>query len=617
MKNFSKLFIAFLLCLFVFGFSGIANAGPLDELKYYIDSDVVPKFYNQTGKPAWLDNGITESIDERSGALSRKEVDITLPGRDGFDLVIGRNFNSSKTDPFTKSVKGETEIDQTVTNATMFSSYDSKTQRTIIAFGRNGDHNDYLLTYMLFTYGNIDIQQCSGKLTVTTYEITERLLLSSVTDQSNLGAGWTWSFPRIESVYSPALGKSKLYYHDSDGGAYEIHMFNSNEGTPLYYPHTIPNGKPFKKCTDYGATYKFTDPRQSTTYFNGQGKPILMKDRFGNQITFQYNTNNHLSAITDTVGRTVNFNYTARNGMDYIDMTVNDPSQTESIVFSYGKGAVTCHGYENGLDSWPSESRQKSQKILSTVIDPLGQTTNYTYETRQTYFTYDKYASDRRGMDAAILLKSVEHPNSKDSYSYEKFNRCLNNNGYAETYRVTKRQTNEFNQNRQVKQSKNIVAYSYAGDYISLDTYYQIYSRQDGDHVARYRYITTKTVMDGSTAVLSETSTFEGRWHRKLESTITNRSGPNAGEKKVISYEYDNTLDWLHGRQLYENQPARVNKPNSVSTTSYSKGAHPHPGETLYTYYTYDPVYNAVQTETLPVTAAQANDDAYKITYGL
>lgn len=53
---------------------------------------------NQTGKQQYSDHsGNSELIDPASGALTWKETDISLPGRDGLDLNVGVMYNSNQS----------------------------------------------------------------------------------------------------------------------------------------------------------------------------------------------------------------------------------------------------------------------------------------------------------------------------------------------------------------------------------------------------------------------------------------------------------------------------------------------------------------------------------------
>lgn len=75
------------------------------QLEKVLNGLVTPKLVNESNKPNLADrSGVSETIDPATGTLTLSEIDLTLPGKDGLDLTLGRLYNSSQAEVGTKRV---------------------------------------------------------------------------------------------------------------------------------------------------------------------------------------------------------------------------------------------------------------------------------------------------------------------------------------------------------------------------------------------------------------------------------------------------------------------------------------------------------------------------------
>ena len=137
----------------------------------------------------------------------------------------------------------------------------------------------------------------------------------------------------IDPAWTDSTGcASGLKYENNHG----IAFVNNISGQPLPYGQ-------------YGATYQFafSNTAGSAYYFDATGKLLMNADRHGNYIYYSYTTNNLLDYIVDSFGQQTTFGY--------------NPNQ---IVITCPDGRVTTLDYSNAG--------------ISSLVDPLGHTTNFT-----------------------------------------------------------------------------------------------------------------------------------------------------------------------------------------------------------------------------------------------
>ncbi|PYG87917.1 RHS repeat-associated protein, partial [Ruminiclostridium sufflavum DSM 19573] len=226
--------------------------------------------YNAMLSPAYLRNNVSEeAISEQSGELLLAQTDYVLPGVNGLDLEIKRIYKSG-----TANVR------------------DMKA--------------DYI----------------NGIWVDTVY--TDDTTGSFYEDRYDLGAGMRFSFPSIE-IKKNQDGSSYKFLHTDTGDVYTLINPAVTGGAYTIENQTIEDVE-IKENSDFvngaGETsfYAMTNKSGKKTYFAQDGRILGISDRYGNKITFRYNTSTYtidgrtktktrISKIIDTAGREVGIEY--------------------------------------------------------------------------------------------------------------------------------------------------------------------------------------------------------------------------------------------------------------------------------------------------------------------
>src|SRR6266487_2392471 len=183
-----------------------------------------------------------------------------------------------------------------------------------------------------------------------------------------LGNGWQLNFPWMSSSSYPT------YLHLWNGEGYTIPSFFWNGLTATYDNH---QGEQFRIVRYLGGTIALFTPSGTAYKFDSGHRLANITDTTGlNYMTFTY-TNNLISKITDTVGRTFLFCYF--NGF------VHSINQTSGTSCNSSTGSVRGIVYAN---TYPD---------LTSVTDPAGRITSYTYDSMGWLLTKITYAT--KGFD--------------------------------------------------------------------------------------------------------------------------------------------------------------------------------------------------------------------------
>ncbi len=202
---------------------------------------------------AWANTG--EIISPQTGDLTMKFNDITLPGRNGLDLTLGRMYQSS--------------------------------------------------------------QALLGDWRFSTFERYQNGFSSYYQDRYDLGVGWSFTFPSVQVETDMSFSHNEykeLYYHTGNGDIYHVNFTADPNDSNLedYYK----KDGVFKEDTSYSYTdgaggsqeeqivskYVFETGDKTKQYFAADGRLMAIVDRFGNQITFKHN----LYPVTN---RVVNYDF--------------------------------------------------------------------------------------------------------------------------------------------------------------------------------------------------------------------------------------------------------------------------------------------------------------------
>ena len=225
--------------------------------------------YNTMLSPAYLRNNASEeSISPQSGELSLAQTDYVLPGVNGLDLEIKRIYKSGTAN--VRDMKAD------------------------------------------YVYGTWVDTVYTDDTTGSFYE-----------DRYDLGVGMRFSFPSIE-IKRNNDGSSYKYLHTESGDVYTL---SAGDTANIYKIDnqtindvTISQSSEFSNGDGENSYYLMTNKSGKKTYFAEDGRVLGIADRYGNKITFRYQTRTYyikgkikskilISKIIDTVGREVNIEY--------------------------------------------------------------------------------------------------------------------------------------------------------------------------------------------------------------------------------------------------------------------------------------------------------------------
>ncbi len=219
-----------------------------------------PTAGNGANEPKFSYNSfLEEDISDYSGELTLRFNDLTLEGRNGLDLRIGRTYQTVAANVGEKSV--------------------------VILPNQNG----YLRNYLVNRY--------------STY----------LQDRYDLGTGWGFGFPsvQIETEYEPVeVGdtyyyeeETEMYYHTGNGEVYPVRFTADSTDSNLkgYDKKDIHFNK---NDTAYHngqvqSYYSVTLADQTKQYFAEDGRLIGITDRFGNAIRFEHTMRTVANLVPD------------------------------------------------------------------------------------------------------------------------------------------------------------------------------------------------------------------------------------------------------------------------------------------------------------------------------
>ncbi|MGE5396209.1 MAG: RHS repeat-associated core domain-containing protein [Chitinophagales bacterium] len=475
---------------------------------------------NQSDRADLSDRSLSqENVDLPSGQLNLMQTDLTLPGKDGFDLTIGRVFSSNQAvmGKRCSRVVGPKSWGQLDEEERLYF------QNNCVAFNNGGttpvvlraDQWEYLLEdsgYTVYQYeaGDEGRYYYFKSYTNNTCNLTY--------SQSHLGTGWEFAFPYVEN-YDNGNGTT-LVYHNGQGQAWQA---NTTKKTLRDYPEK--NIK-FEKIGTTNPKYKFTDPQGKQYLFYNSGCLETITDRIGNVITFTYDGDNKLITITDTLNRTISFQYTDyANDSGNIEVTVNSGGNFIKII--YTRDSVSFRDRENITRHVP---RLKQVEIAADNTEK--KTIEYSYKELVDSF-YDFFYNgdvgpsqplndELWGTQKVLQLESVKYPLSETYYEFEKHDSWLGQSGgyLIGDYRISKRYDKDLVSGTQ----RNVTHYDCPCNYREMG------ARELRGFPADYKCTVTNETTSGN---LTSANTY---FYGKLQKTeIT-----DGDITKTISYKYEN-----------------------------------------------------------------------------
>ena len=410
------------------------------------------KYYPQSVNNGGINRAPNESdhnfnVDPATGNATVNVSDIVLPGKNGFNLEIGRTYSSFqsnlyepyvlKTEEYKSMpfyiVSGKKDFEKTniknvlvdfgynnsvyigkaysnyktddakYTNMSKFE-FNSDNYKQTDLFDNYGDayalaqqlnaaDKDISVTYPSASVGYYwaDYKNCVVQtiyIDIAVPKYTTGLMPDTAEERySGLGSGWEFNFPYIEKRYGNG---GYEYLHYGNKGTWEIDT-SADGGTNHLVGYTLNdivlNADRTVSHDGKTSQYCVTEKNGKKSYFGNDGRLLLQRDRFGNEIKFysdiEYYKDTrgterkypYLTGITDSVGRTVTINY----GNDYtssaetykdITLTVKDPLNSENEV---------VYTYRLQMLKGKSLDGDNQEYVLNKVTRPDGEYSMYDY----------------------------------------------------------------------------------------------------------------------------------------------------------------------------------------------------------------------------------------------
>ncbi len=443
MKHIIKLFVILAVMACILPVRAVYG----ETLDDYLNNLVGPKqHYNTMVSPSYIKNNTTEEyIDPQSGELTLSQTDYSLPGRNGLNLEIKRLYKSGITYLWDQKVKYE-----------------------------NGAWVDYQ----------------TDATTSTFYD-----------ERYNLGSGMRFSFPTIE-IKKNSDGSSYRFLHSESGAVYRLcePVIVNNKKTYYLENHPVKDVW-IEEDTSYTngqqgevpSKYVMVDKNGTKTYFSDsdsqgryEGRILGIKDRYNNEIKFEYSTVSYIirgflpqditiskrliSKITDTLGRKINIEYkegaldngnnvySARSNGEFkaiiylpdgTDSTLDD---NKKIIYNKLRIFVT------------SDGSYIIRTTLGEVWDVDGSIKySFNYDNSNLGFTYtngDNYT--QYNMYFNLDRVDYKKKNLKTVYTYGTYKKKLSNDGSMQYRKVDEKK--EIEKTGQRETVKNQIDYSYTNE---------------------------------------------------------------------------------------------------------------------------------------------------------
>ncbi|GIO86405.1 hypothetical protein J25TS5_33370 [Paenibacillus faecis] len=240
-----------------------------------------------------------------------------------------------------------------------------------------------------------------------------RTEITTEEERFNLGKGWRWDLPYLKT-------ESGVDYLTIPGeGTYALDDYEL-QGYPWNNYDFGPIGESSREeLSDEfgisGAEYELRDyTGGTTTFFSYRGDPILITNRFGNYVSFSWGSDGlsfvFVSAGKGEIGHYLTFRYDSQQ----VKVTAYGEAGSEESV-TYKKATVNSYN--------------RTQQVLSEVIDAQGRSTKYDYGIwNSTEFNlvqgYENLTGNDRtiywGWNDWVQLVSIEHPTKAiTQYSFD------------------------------------------------------------------------------------------------------------------------------------------------------------------------------------------------------
>ena len=510
---------------------------------------------NQTGRTNYIGDNIGEEyIDPMTGNLIVNETDLVLPGVDGHDLELSRYYSLAQAEVYTKTagISNEPRVIPLTSDTYVVteSIYNTETYQTSTYYYVYSDLSEAESKIEeietrdtcngLYIYSAWWDMATDGEYMIYDYFYSSEITSSSYqTIRNNLGAGWSWSFPSVQTIkdsyedYDEFEFPKAMYYHDGRGNVMEVEYDRLNG---CYFTNYVGQDITFDilgyydtdVCSTARVDYMVEDSDCTEYYFGPHGEIRSIIDVHGNKIEFSYTDKDFygaedwpvISGIVDSVGRYIDFRYTTDGEYEYVEIEVTSPLPDErKIELLYTKKMIEFTRGDNYLSKEP---------FLDSVEYPNGEVTEYypaiiggerSYAQPIEFTFADKsfnslYVTGTSGYtnNMVYLLGNIVRPHSNTYYYYDLCERNLGHSGISEAYRIDERGDDmlvldEDNDSIIDGYTHNRVEYNYSRDYTGYPYYNSPENIDADDYVCR---VTEER----------ENATFRRRFYKKDDAVL-------------------------------------------------------------------------------------------------
>lgn len=338
----------------------------------------------------------------------------------------------------------------------------------------------------------------------------------------------------------------------------------------------IQNGKKYLHLAGKG-TYEIGDsnelkgyPWQDLTFSSNSsvtvdGKTSAFKLSSINGISQYFTSTGLLIQITDNYNNYIHFKYMNQGTYGEVLSSIVDPlGNTINITYTITDVTIT-----NGEQTVTYiKTIMNGKELLSQVWDPIGRATTYDYSLESA--TYNLSGSGSGGSNPYALLTGVTHPTgAKTIYNYESspVTRQISDVGTNQAYRVAERKDQIFFSNGSV-QDKNKKTFTYTGDmgssYADDITFGTTINTILKNEISGTESIVSSTTFDNKKDYI-DNDTAPVYYNTKVTTTADN-------QKWESTYTYDEARRWPWNpiQTIITTTDMSVTGSPSISTTVYS-----------------------------------------------
>ncbi|NOU78471.1 RHS repeat protein [Paenibacillus sp. LMG 31459] len=382
-----------------------------------------------------------------------------------------------------------------------------------------------------------------------------------------LGLGWSFNIPSISSYNS---------YNDGKGGTYELEFVNQGENS-YYRLKDYPVGE--VKITTPGSSFLVQFPDKSTERYYSD--TMVQTDRFGNKITYTYDSKRNISSIEDTLGRTITFAYKL-----YVTGSTSTGPNVTVRVFENNVKVKEVNYFQQSLGFNGATGLNRIEVTNEEKIQ-----FEYAEYTQEFDFLSKSVPNSKSVHFEEYMLKKVQYNNSSQSvYDYEYGYHNLSQYGVIKKSRVSGR-SDLILRNSLPSYVMNHNVISYSGDYSAYGVGSDPEKVPEGYHFSS----TVGSVNQNNVLQQTTTTTFN---HLKQQESVETRvaSGSQTGQRVLTLYS-----NFLTNYKF---------TPSLIEQRIYDGDGDTNPNS-LYTELTYNNLGYTL-TETLPIPSEKLNNVAIK-----